>query len=87
MHTFTWMKKGSTGESVQKAWMADPLLPADSGGSLAEATNQGVSLHEETLRTGGRYLALGCLTWLNHEFSLHCIKYNGNRIEGLGHHL
>ena len=50
MHTFTWMKKGSTGESVQKAWMADPLLPADSGGSLAEATNQGLSLHEETLR-------------------------------------
>ena len=81
------MKKGSIGESVQKAWQTDEPLRQNEGGSLEVATAEGLTSHADTLRKGGAWLALGCLSWLSPDFSLSGIKYHDNRIEGLGRHL
>ena len=51
------------------------------------ATAEGLTSHADTLRKGGAWLALGCLSWLSPDFSLSGIKYHDNRIEGLGRHL
>ena len=87
MHNFAWLKSGSHGSEMRKAWATDRPLSREEGGALEAPTDALFANHRTAFENGGTLCTLGVLATLENELSQRNFQYPPEQIEQLGRKL
>ena len=87
MNNFPWLKSGSHGWEMRKAWATDHPLSREEGGALEAPTDALFANHRTAFENGGTLCTLGVLATLDNELSQRNFQYPPEQIEKLGRKL